>query len=149
MITLFTLRYVAIDIRDDLALILDWLNVLGEESSSYHGNRIFFRENAAQHWNSTTYGYQGLDNKAIMGHNVSCVPLVDAQRNLDWRNREVHSYVHNENLQNIHVIPFRDITAPLFNMHAKYVNDNDSEAVDCMNFCFFPQLWQIVWSRLE
>lgn len=141
---------------------MDWLSVIGESENSVMKNRIFFRENAAQHWNATAHGYQttAVDEGRLGG--ASCVPLEDAQNVLDWRNREVHSYLHNENLPHIQLIPFRDITAPLFNMHAaaaagggidgddalNYTNTANTTTADCTNFCFFPQLWQIVWKHL-
>ena len=139
------------DFRDDIGHILDWLNVVGE-SSDFVNNRILFRENAAQHWNSTTYGYQTVDSLSEGHISGPCVPLRDAQKSLDWRNREVYTYIRNENLRNIQIISFRDVTAPLFNMHAQtagvYVGNANTSSTDCTNFCFFPQLWQIVWSHL-
>lgn len=140
--------------RDDIGNILDWLNIIGDsDSSSYAKNRILFRENAAQHWNTTSYGYQTVDSLALAEqtpsgqlNTVSCVPLDEAQNSLDWRNREVYAYAHHKNLHNIEFVPFRDLTAPLFNMHTMRVPTNSNiSAADCTNFCFFPQLWQIVW----
>jgi hypothetical protein len=154
--------------RDEIGTILDWLHVVADSGSEQVKNRVFFRENAAQHWNTTSYGYQTVDSFAAEAEaqaqaeaggdggsgvhsSVSCSPVVDAQNSLDWRNREVHTYIHNENLHNIQFIPFRDVTAPLFNMHhatSSTVNNNMTASVDCTNFCFFPQLWQIVWTHM-
>jgi len=143
--------------REDIGSILDWLNVLGEpDENEIANNRIFFRENSAQHWNSTSYGYQTPDSllsteRNIAGHvdNTSCAPLQDTQNSLDWRNREVYTYARGKNLRNIYFIPFRDLTVPLFNMHAMPAESVGTTPVtDCTNFCFIPQLWQIVWYYL-
>lgn len=133
--------YSRMKFRDDIASILDWLDDMGRPSNTSR-HRVLFRENAAQHWNHTEHGYQTVDGSTA---GEWCTPLQDAHASLDWRNREVASYIHNEGLENIEIIPFRNITAPLFNMHAK---SKLSHSLDCTNFCFFPQLWQVVWSYL-
>lgn len=62
----------------------------------------------------------------------------------DWRNRDVNSYISNEGYDNsIHVIPFRDLTLPLYSMHPS----NDTHQ-DCTHYCYFPQMWQNMWYYL-
>jgi hypothetical protein len=126
----YVLMYLSFSsLRDDIGSILDWLNVVGE-SSDFTKNTVASLADAVH-------------------TGASCVPLEDVQNALDWRNREVHTYIRKENLQNIQIIPFRDVTAPLFNMHAHSLDTESAViSVDCSSFCFFPQLWQIVWYYL-
>jgi hypothetical protein len=70
----------------------------------------------------------------------SCVPIADSREDLDWRNRDVKFIIENEKLKHIHIIPFRDITAPLYDMHPDAFGSKD-----CTRFCYFPQMWQSVW----
>ena len=42
------------------------------------------------------------------------------------------------------MISFRDITLPLHLMHP-----DGSSNKDCTRFCYFPQMWQPVWSVLN
>lgn len=130
--------------------------MISESSGTSSPNRVFFRENAAQHWNASAHGYQtarSLADKDKEGHGggqAACTPLGDAQSSLDWRNREVHAYLHRMRLRGVQVVPFRDITAPLFNMHINAPQDNATRPffADCTKFCYFPQLWQALWSSL-
>lgn len=52
--------------------------------------------------------------------------------------------IDNEQLENIHIIPFRDITAPLHDMHPDGVGSKD-----CTRYCYFPQMWQSVWWKID
>lgn len=119
--------------RNDIAPFLRWLGDIGKD------NLIFFRETASQHWNHTNNGYFANDGSSTYGE---CVPLADSTPELDWRNYDVEKYIENQQLQNvIHIIKFRDITSPLFDMHP-----STSEQKDCTHFCYFPQLWESVWN---
>lgn len=104
-------------------------------------NLVFFRETAAQHWNHTEHGYFANGGSPSTG---SCSPLADSTPEFDWRNRDVRLIIENENLEGIHIVPFRDITAPLSDMHP----DAD-DARDCTRFCYFPQMWQSIWREMD
>ena len=122
--------------RDDIAPFLQWLSKYGEH------NLIFFRETAAQHWNHTNNGYFARDGSA---HDGECVALADSTPHKDWRNHDVKQYIRNEQLDAyFHLIPFRDITSPLHDMHP-----SGAEGKDCTHYCYFPQLWQPVWNELD
>jgi hypothetical protein len=101
---------------------------------------VFFRETAAQHWNHTINGY--FENGASL--DGTCTPIKDSSPDFDWRNREVQNVIRNEHLGDIDVIPFHDLTAPLYQMHP----DGD-ESRDCTRFCYFPQMWQTVWRAMD
>lgn len=134
--------------RLEIPLFLRLLNIYGGESgvnmlnsNSSRRNIILFRETAAQHWNLTKTGYflNGGDPRS-----GGCQPILDANRVYDWRNRDVRLILERERLHNIHMIPFRDVTAALWSMHP-----NDRSVPDCTRFCYIPQLWQTVWSKLD
>ena len=44
----------------------------------------------------------------------------------DWRNADVYHSIENEGYSNIHIIPFRDLTLPLFNMHPSVSSSSSS-----------------------
>lgn len=122
--------------RSDIAPFLRWLGDIGKK------NLIFFRETASQHWNHSNNGYFANDGSPAVGE---CVPLADSTPDLDWRNYDVEKYIENQELRSaIHLIKFRDITSPLYDMHP-----SSSEQNDCTHFCYFPQLWQSVWNRVS
>lgn len=104
-------------------------------------NLVLFRETAAQHWNHTEHGYFSNGGSPDSG---SCAPLADSTPEFDWRNRDVRLIIENEALENIHLIPFRDITAPLSDMHPE-----GPDVKDCTRFCYFPQMWQSVWWTMD
>ena len=87
-------------------------------------------------------GYFTLEDNAL--EESSCVPIADSREDLDWRNRDVKFTIDNEDLQNIQIIPFRDITAPLYDMHPDGVGSKD-----CTRYCYFPQMWQPVWWKIH
>jgi hypothetical protein len=126
--------------RDDIEHVLSWLQEFGEDRS----NLVLFRESPATHWNHTEYGYPSLDVEA--DEPSMCVPIEDASTQLDWRNNEVKSIIKNEVLDNIRIIPFRDITTPLYNMHTS--SPHHRGAVNCDSYCYFPQMWEGVWTSL-
>jgi hypothetical protein len=53
----------------------------------------------------------------------------------------------------IHLMPFRDLTLPLYSMHptptSSAVNGSvGTQAQDCTHYCYFPQMWQGIWYQL-
>jgi hypothetical protein len=123
--------------RAEILPFVQILSLFGKE------NLVFFRETSAQHWNHTSHGYfinGGLPEEG------SCQPLKDSSPQLDWRNREVQLAIGSlEQPETVRLIDFRDVTAPLAEMHPNM----DSVARDCTRFCYFPQMWQTVWRDLE
>ena len=117
--------------RNEMEAFLRYLDLLG------HQNLVLFRETSAQHWNVSSHGYLTPNSDR---DKAGCVALEDASADSDWKNKDVASSISNDRLRHIHVIPFRDITAPLFSMHA---------AGDCSQFCYFPQLWQTVFYYMD
>ncbi|KAJ1392015.1 hypothetical protein B484DRAFT_408580, partial [Ochromonadaceae sp. CCMP2298] len=56
---------------------------------------------------------------------------------------DVYHLIENGNHKHVNIIPFREITLPLHNMHP-----TSSSHEDCTHFCFFPQMWQGVWRSM-
>lgn len=63
---------------------------------------------------------------------------------LDWRNVDVYNQIENEGYKHIKIIPFHEVTTPLYNMHP-----NSPVSQDCTHFCYFPQMWEPVWYSLQ
>jgi hypothetical protein len=127
--------------RDEVPKFLTWLNQLGKNSR----NLVFYRETSAQHWNFSEVGYfesewQVREEAATNG---SCTPIYDSSPDYDWRNKDIASLKENLELEHISIIPFRDVTLPLFNMHPSGENGQD-----CTHFCYFPQMWMSIWNHL-
>jgi hypothetical protein len=94
--------------------------------------------------NISVNGYFTVEGNEAPLEDSSCVPIADSRQDLDWRNRDAKFIIENEKLDNINVIPFRDVTAPLYDMHP-----DGPGSKDCTRFCQFPQMWQTVWSKLS
>jgi hypothetical protein len=131
--------------RKELPSFLRWLSELGENEK----NLVLYRETAAQHWNHTANGYfsyefaHSLDFAHLTGDSA-CVAIGDTRGDLDWRNRDFRHIIENEELKHIHVIKFRDVTAPLHEMHP-----DGPGYKDCTRYCYFPQMWQPIWYGLN
>ena len=125
--------------RNELPAFIRMLSLFGKQ------NDVFFRESSAQHWNHTKNGY--FQNGALP-QDGSCSALQDSSPSLDWRNRDVKLLLDKLALggveSNIHLIGFRDVTAPLSDLHPV---EDFSE--DCTRFCYLPQMWQSVWRDLD
>jgi hypothetical protein len=120
--------------RTELPDILEWMNTLSKERNS----TVFFRETAAQHWNHTSSGYYSSPQMIEAGNNGTCTQIADATPEFDWRNRDVYHLIENGGHKHVNIIPFRDLTLPLYNMHP-----NSGSHEDCTHFCFFPQVTHI------
>ena len=66
----------------------------------------------------------------------------------DWRNTDVQHMILNNDYSHITMMPFRDITLPLYNMHPTSSEGRASVHQDCTHYCYFPQMWQSIWYRL-
>jgi len=122
--------------REELKPFISWLSDLGKH------HLVFFRETSSQHWNLTSNGYFEKGANPAEG---SCAPIQDLSKDLDWRNYDVYKMIENIGLQEyINVIPFRDVTAPLYDMHP-----TNRVTKDCTHFCYFPQIWQTVWNEID
>lgn len=56
----------------------------------------------------------------------------------------MYNILANADYDNIKVLPFRDVTLPLHNMHP---SSDDFE--DCTHYCYFPQMWQGLWYDID
>lgn len=127
--------------RTEVPSFLDWLNKIGKDPK----NIVLYRETGAQHWNYSDSGYfeSSWDQRQAM-ENGSCIPIYDSTPDHDWRNSDVINLLENLELEHVRVMPFRDITAPLFNMHPSHQSKQD-----CTHYCYFPQMWQSIWFDLN
>lgn len=82
-----------------------------------------------------------------------CAPLADHTPLMDWKNFEIKSCLKNKEYSKIHLLPFRDVTAPLYSMHITppgYAGGGESNhTVDCTHYCYFPQLWESIWTTFS
>lgn len=82
-----------------------------------------------------------------------CVPITDYTPIMDWKNYEVKSCLKNNDYSNIYLLPFHDITAPLYSMHLTppgYVGGGDTNhTIDCTHYCYFPQMWESIWTTFS
>ena len=94
--------------------------------------------------NVTVNGYFTVEENNAPLEDSSCVPIADSRGDLDWRNKDVRFIIDNEKLRHVAVVPFRDVTAPLYDMHP-----DGAGSRDCTRYCHFPQMWQSVWLKLN
>lgn len=92
----------------------------------------------------TANGYFTVEENNAPLADSSCVPIADSRGDLDWRNRDAKFILDHEKLRHINIVPFRDVTAPLHDMHPDGYGSKD-----CTRYCHFPQMWQSVWSKLN
>ncbi len=74
--------------------------------------------------------------------------MSDADNMVDWRNAVVADLIDREGFQNIHVVPFFEVTQSLVNFHPNDHSPRDKQPLDCTHFCEAPFLWQPLWSGL-
>lgn len=124
-----------------MPFFLQWLEEIANDP--HHKNFVYYRETAAQHWNHTNNGYYDREYSHDQFNNGTCVPLADATPILDWRNIDVYNLLEKNKLKKIHMIPFHELTMPLYNMHA-----GNSRFQDCTHYCYLPQMWQPIWHQI-
>eukprot|EP01040_Poterioochromonas_malhamensis_P001486 gene1486-1574_t len=127
--------------RIEMPFFLQWLEEIANDP--HHKNFVYYRETAAQHWNHTNNGYYDREYSHDQFNNGTCVPLADATPILDWRNIDVYNLLEKNKLKKIHMIPFHELTMPLYNMHA-----GNSRFQDCTHYCYLPQMWQPIWHQI-
>lgn len=115
---------------------------------------------------SSTSSSSSIDKSShIISHSQppsQCVPIADYTPTSDWKNQEIKSCIKNNNYQYINLIPFRDLTAPLYSMHitppeisggweisGHENNHHNSRLVDCTHYCYFPQMWESIWTTMS
>ena len=74
---------------------------------------------------------------------LQCVPVADQSYEADWRNRDIESIIRRHNLYRITVIPFYNVTLPLYNGHP------GGHMRDCTHLCWSPLLYQPIFNTLD
>lgn len=116
-----------IDYRHQMTAALTYLHNFAL-SHSEKNVRIFWRETSAQHFPTPNGYWPGAKYASVM--KLTCVPHQDTSAQADWRNREIEDILRNKNLFMIQVIPFFNITAPLWSSHPS------GHMQDCTHFCW-------------
>jgi hypothetical protein len=70
------------------------------------------------------------------GMKLECVAINDTSPAADWRNKDIPDIIQQHGLSHIQIIPFYDLTAPLWTMHV------NGHMRDCTHFCWTPMLYQ-------
>eukprot|EP00600_Ochromonadales_sp_CCMP1393_P001388 CAMPEP_0174977042 /NCGR_PEP_ID=MMETSP0004_2-20121128/13379_1 /TAXON_ID=420556 /ORGANISM="Ochromonas sp., Strain CCMP1393" /LENGTH=324 /DNA_ID=CAMNT_0016228161 /DNA_START=85 /DNA_END=1059 /DNA_ORIENTATION=+ len=103
--------------------------------------RIFWRETSAQHFPTTNGYWPGVKYSNTL--RLACVPLADPSPAADWRNRDIENIIISNNLFMIRIIPFYNVTIPLWSEHP------NGHLKDCTHFCWSPMLYQSVFYEMN
>ena len=102
--------------------------------------RILWRETSAQHFPTSNGYWPGVKYASDM--QLKCDPIKDTTPTGDWRNSDVKNIIESNRLENIEVIPFYNITLPLWSSHV------NGHLRDCTHFCWSPFLYQSLFHAL-
>jgi hypothetical protein len=73
---------------------------------------------------------------------LACLDIKDKSKDADWRNQDIRKIIEENNFQ-IKIIPFYNITLPLWNMHV------NGHLRDCTHFCWTPMLYQYLFHYMK
>lgn len=116
-----------IDYRAQMTAALSYLHNFALSHTSKN-IRIFWRETSAQHFPTPNGYWPGAKYASVM--KLTCVPHKDTSPEADWRNREIERIIASKSLFMIQVIPFFNITQPLWSVHPS------GHMQDCTHFCW-------------
>lgn len=116
-----------IDYRHQMTAALTYLHNFAL-SHTNKNIRIFWRETSAQHFPTPNGYWPGAKYASVM--KLTCVPHKDTSPAADWRNREIEQILSSKKLFMIQVIPFFNITQPLWSVHPS------GHMQDCTHFCW-------------
>jgi hypothetical protein len=116
-----------IDYRHQMTAVLTYLHNFA--LSHLHKNiRVFWRETSAQHFPTPNGYWPGAKYASVM--KLTCVPHQDTSLAADWRNREIDTILASKKLFMVQVIPFFNVTQPLWSAHPS------GHMQDCTHFCW-------------
>lgn len=127
------------DYHKQVMIVLTYLQSI----AVHHPNKdihILWRETTAQHFPTPNGYWPGV--RYASGMKVGCVPIKDASAEADWRNRMVEQIVLRRNLFKVKIIPFYNITVPLWSEHP------NGNLRDCTHFCWSPLLYQPIFHAM-
>lgn len=116
-----------IDYRAQMTAALSYLHNFAL-SHTTKNIRVFWRETSAQHFPTPNGYWPGAKYASSM--KLTCTPLKDPSPQADWRNREIEGILQSKKLFMVQVIPFYNITAPLWSGHPS------GHMQDCTHFCW-------------
>jgi hypothetical protein len=96
--------------------------------------RVIWRETSAQHFPTPNGYWPGA--RYAPGMKLKCEPIADNSTEGDWRNADIRDIVHKEALKHVQIIPFYNVTLPLWSSHV------NGHLRDCTHFCWSPMLYQ-------
>ncbi len=126
-----------LDYQSQMTNALQYLHSLG--SLPNKKVRTYWRETSAQHFPTSNGYWPGQRYSSTM--KLACVPINDTSPGADWRNEDVSAIIR-ANKFNIDIIPFYDVSLPLWSMH---VNGHHR---DCTHFCWSPMLYMTIFRDL-
>lgn len=102
--------------------------------------RMLWRETSAQHFPTPNGYWPGVKYASEM--KLQCNPIEDTTAAGDWRNSDVRAIIENNKLEHISIIPFYNVTLPLWSSHV------NGHLRDCTHFCWSPMLYQSLFHAL-
>ena len=117
-----------VDYQQQMAMALSYLHNFALSHTATKNVRIFWRETSAQHFPTMNGYWPGARYANVM--KLTCTPLQDASAAADWRNRDIERILSTKKLFMVQVIPFYNISAPLWSMHPS------GHMQDCTHFCW-------------
>jgi hypothetical protein len=138
------------DIQDMLLFFDDLAKTYSDKKFVY-----LWLEKSSQHFDSSFRGDGHIHNGYFVNNHDPdklCVPIKDASIESDWRLTVLWNTFKNftfsggssRNSTRLEIIPFRDVSLPLWDMHPTRVETGP----DCTHFCWSPLLYQSVFSHI-
>ena len=106
-----------------------------------HKFHILWRETTAQHFPTPNGYWPGV--RYATGMKIGCEPIKDPSPQADWRNRAIEDIILKNNLFQVKILRFYNITVPLWSEHP------NGHLRDCTHFCWSPMLYQPIFYHLN
>ena len=129
-----------VDYQAQMTMALSYLHNFVIKHSSKH-IKVFFREMTAQHFSTPNGYWPGIKYSNTM--QLGCFPLNDSSPAADWRNRDIEHIILKNNLFNVKILRFYNITVSLWSEHP------NGHLKDCTHFCWSPMLYQPTFHELD
>lgn len=132
------------DYQDQMTRVLSYFHELvqqQQQQGSSHEVHVYWRETSAQHFDTPNGYWPGA--KFIHQMKAHACKSIEGNDQLDWRNRDIEKIIQQEKLTNIHLLPFYNITHPLWSEHP------NGQLRDCTHFCWSPMFYQPLFHQLR
>lgn len=131
-------HFTRLDYQSQMTIALHYLHELSIKDPKKKV-RVIWRETSAQHFPTSNGYWPGVRYASSM--KLACVPINDTSPGADWRNEDVAAIIR-ANKFNIRIIPYYEVTLPLYSMHV------NGHMRDCTHFCWSPMLYQSLFHDL-